>query len=975
MSNEENVTIQNAEEPAEKEQTKEPALDPQEAQAVESAEQAQANESEKAAEEPEAGEEAVSAPDKTADKPKKEKSRAAASTKTAAEKRKLFKVIYYPVLALFVVLMLVFSIVDGAFGYSPEPYGDAYYKAVNAHIAKLAENPRSAMSPSGGQGNAIGLTAAQDYIRETLIDGGFGYVEEKKPETDDNDETGEKYNTITDWYRSSDEKRPTVTVQTSVLAGDLQSNISGGEYLVGTEIKNIIAAIPSGKQNAKSVIVTVRYDSRPDTVGAADNAAFVANAMQTLIEYVKSGAKFDNDVVVVFTEDLDKAYGAYAFFGLFKGLDDVASRATVGISLDAYGNGGTLALTDASGAGLDYINAYTKISGPVFNSSLTDASISSDLINEYAVSAFGDIPAIQVAVLGGLDAAQSPLDTAGNISQAIVRQQSQFLKNYIDEFGNTSAVFDGEADDGTAIFSYFDGGTVAYTSVASYVIGALILTLAIATVVVLALKKTFSLKNMFIALGVQLLVILGSLVALVGAYFLVTLMLTGFGVLPLRAITALRYFNAGILIAAMFITLAASFGFTTLFKKLFRVTSSDVVRGTAMLFGLAGAIMSFACPAYSFITSWLGVLMLAVLLTSVCLHKKFKAKFGMGMDQLYLYAIPVALCLPLVMANVTMLMWLLPLALMPVVMTVFTAMLGVGVPYLDRTKAVFDKIAKKLPKRTIRVERVVTEKVEDRAKKGKFTEKTFKRVEKEKVAVNYKNYFGVSVIAVLGIVIALFSGGFGVDFGKTLTGYTSYADSVYNDSLVYEWEKGTGDSVTQRIVVSDLTAYKFIRYSLTDLEWDGENGRYSKTVHYKHSDIVSREPNIEKSGDEYRVTTFDGARSTVTVTIPNARAITKITIKEDNKNYDDYEGYVYEFNNQSEITLRLPYGFDDFVMFFEGASPTRFEYEEHRTVAADGTDGALDNIDEWNRVRVDYSGTEAGKSFRGGIVLKRTISL
>ncbi len=975
MSNEENVTLQNAEDSADKEQQKEQTPDMQEPQTDKPVEGTQSDTSADISDDSAKSDDVAPAPEKKSDKPDKQKTRAVSAGKSAAEKRKLFKVIYYPVLALFVMLMLVFSVIDGAFGYSPAPYGDAYYKAVNAHIAKLAENPRSAMSPSGGQGSAIGLVAAQDYIRETLIDGGFGYNEEKKPETNDGDDSDEKYNTVTDWYRASGEKKPTVTVQSSVLAADLQNGINGGESLVGAEIKNIIAAIPSKKQNAKSIIVTVRYDSRPDTVGAADNAAFVANAMQTLIEYVKSGAQFDNDIIVVFTEDLDKSYGAYAFFNLFKGLDDVTERAVAGISLDAYGNGGTLALTDASGAGLDYINAYTKVSGNVFNSSFVPSAVPSELINKNAVAAFGDIPAVQVAVLGGLDAAQSPLDTAGNISQAIVRQQSSFIKDYIDEFGNITAAFTDKADDGTAIFSYLDGGTVAYTSVASYVIGALIVALAAAVVIVLALKKTFSLKNMFVALGVQLLVVLGTLIALVGAYFLVTLMLTGFGVLPLRAITAVRYFNAGILIAAMIISLAASFGFTSLFKKLFRVTSSDVVRGTAMLFGLAGAVMSFACPAYSFVTSWLGMLMLAVLLVSVCLHKTFKSKFGMGMDQLYLYAVPVALCLPLIMSNITMLMWLLPLALMPVITTLFTATLGVGVPYLDRTKAVFDKVAKKLPKRTIRVERVVTEKIEDRAKKGKFTEKTFKRVKKEKIAVNYKNYFGISVIAVLGIVIALFSGGFGVDFGKSLTGYTSYADSVYNDALVYEWEKGTGDSVTQRIVVNDLTAYKFIRYSLTDLEWDGDKGRYSKTVHYKHTDIVSREPDIEKNGDEYRVTTFDGARSNVTVTIPSARAITKITVKESSKNYDDYEGYVYEFTNQDKIVLRLPYGFGDFTMEFEGASPTKFEYEEHRSVASDGTDGALDNIDEWNRVRVDYSGTEVGKSFRGAIVLKRTISL
>lgn len=899
------------------------------------------------------------------------------SSRSGAEKRKLFKLIYYPVLAVFVILMLVFSIVDGVYGYSPNAYGDAYYKAVNAHIATLAENPRSSMSPIiGGDGNTVGIVAAREYIVKTLRDGGFEYMEEKKTEKDENSADDEKQTTVTDWsMASAGVTMPTVTLHTSTLTADVQQAMGVDKYLVGTEITNIIAAVPSRKQNAKSVIVTVRYDSRPDSKGAADNAAFVANAMQTLIQYVKSNAVFKNDLIVVFTEDLDYAYGAHMFFDSFKGLDDIASRAKVGISLDAYGNSGTLALTDASKAGLDYLNAYSKVSGTAFNSSIVPDSISNIIVNKYAVKAFGDVPAIQVAVIGGMDAAQSTTDTAKNISQAIVRQQAQFLKNYIDEFANTADTFKSTGDSDSVFFSYLDGGTVAYTQVAAYVAGALVLAVLVAAVVLTAVKKTFSLKNMFVALGVQLLVIVSSLIALFAAYFLVTLMLTGFGVLPLHAITELRYFNAGILIAAMFITLAASFGFTTLYKRLFRVTSSDVVRGTAVLFGLTGAIMSFACPAYSFIVSWLGLLASAVLLVSVCLHKRFKNKFGMGMDQLYLYAIPVALCLPLVMPQISALMWLLPLVMIVPVMTVFTAMLGVAVPYLDRTRGVFDKLAKKLPKRTIRVERIVTEKVEDRAKKGKFTERTFKRIEKEKVAVNYKNYFGVCVVAVLGVIIALFSGGFGVTYNKTLTGYHAYADSVYNDAIVYEWEKDANDKLTQRIVVDDLTAYKFIRYSVTDLEWDSAKGRYSKTVHYNASDVVSREPDIEKEGDKFRVTTFDGARSTVTVTIPSAKAITKITIKDVAKDNGDYEGYVYEFSNESEIVLRLPYGFDDFTMEFEGAVPSKFEYEEHRTVDADGVDRALDNIDEWNSVKGDYSGTDVARQLRGGIVLKRTISI
>lgn len=890
---------------------------------------------------------------------KPEKAKKPTVKKTAEQKSKLFRMIYYPVIAVFVLLMVIFSALDGVTGYSPSAYGDNYYTTVNKHIKQLS-GTRSSMAADGDGG----VANARDYIVSTLTDGGFTEVAESKTDRDEDGKNDERQTTITEWAKDGETKKATVTVQTSTLDADLQAELGLTEQLVGKNVSNVIAAVPSANAKAGAVVITVRYDSRIDTAGAA-GAAFVANAMQSLIETNKSGAKLQNDIIVVFTEDLDYSYGAYAFFNLFEGLDGAVARAKAGVNLEAYGNGGTLALTDASNAGLDYIYAYTKASDNALNLSVIPSTLPDEFKNRDAIKAFGNIPAVQVAVIGGLDAAQSSLDNADEISQSIVKQQARFVKDYIEEFGNSTDKYSAEGDSNTAYFSYIDGGTVAYTSTASYVVGALILAVAMAVVITMIFKKTFSLKNMFIALGVQLLVVIATLAAMVAAYFLVTLMLTGFGVLPLQAITYLHYSNAGIIIAAMLVTLAASFGFTTLFKKLFRVTSSDAVRGTAMLLGLAGAVMSFACPAYSYITSWLGLTLLVVLLLSVCLHKKFKAKFGFGMDRLYLYVIPAALCLPLVMPTITALAGLLPLALLPVLFTVFTAVLGVGVPYLDRSQPILDKLAKKLPKRTIRVERVVTEKVEDRAKKGKFTEKTFKRVEKEKVAVNYKNYFGVSVVAVLGIVVALFSGGFGVNFDKTLTNYFTYDNAIYNDSIVYEL---TDDG--QKVVVGDLMAYKFMRYHISDLEWEGEKNRYSKTVSYNTNEIIGREPSVSRDGDKYTVTTFDGGNSNVVITIPSARSITRITVKEYSKSDGDYEGYVYDYENCDKITLRLPYNFDSiFTLEIEGGSPTKFEYEEYRTVAQGET--LLDAVDEWNLVKDDAD----MQGLRAGIVIKKTLSV
>ena len=966
MSNEENLNEKEAEnaalsadETAEKAETQ--AAETSEAPAETPSEQTEQNETTVETDDAQASEKTADAEqDKKTEKNNKS---VKPPKKSGAGMSKTFKLVYYPVLALFAVLMFVFSVIDGVFGYSPKAYDGDYYTAVNAHIAEISRHPRSAMSSSFEQ-EPIGLAAAQSYITDKLAEGGFKLVEEQK--TDEEDSEPQK--TVTEWANTAGATEPTVTYHTATPSTELQNKMGVTSYIAGHELTNIVAAIPSKEADAGAVIITVRYDTRTDTTGAADNAAFVATAMQSLIEFVKSGTSFKNDIVVVFTEDLDNAFGAYAFFDSFEGLGNVAARAKYGINLDAYGNSGTLALTDVSGAGLDYINAVTAVSGNAFNSSIVESAIPETVKYVGAVAAFGDVPAVQIAVLGGMDAAQSSSDTAANISQAVIRQQSDFFKSYVQKFGDVTAEF-GSASDNNVFFSYFDAGTVAYNDVAAYVIGALILVLLGVCVAMTIVKKTFSFKNLMLAAGAELLVILSSLVAGVAAYFLVTLMLTGFGVLPIHAITAVTYFNAGIFIAALLVSLASAFGFTVLYKKLFKVTASDVVRGTAVLFGLCGAIMSFACPAYSFITSWLGLLMLAVLLVTVCTHKMFKDKFGFGMDRLYIYAIPVAICLPFVVSQLSALMWLLPLAMLPVIMTVFTGLLGVAVPYLERTQPMLDKLAKKLPMRTQRVERTVVEKVEDKAKKGKFTERTVRKIEKEKVPVNYKNYFGISVVAVLAIVVALFSGGFGVTSEKTLTGFRPYDNAVYNDAVVYEWSKDSSGTSIKRLVIDDLMLYKYARYAIDGLEWDGV--KYSKSI----STDIHVEPNITRNENLYTVTTYEGAQSTVTVTIPSARNITKITVKETSKEaIDDYEGFVYEFRNQSTITLRLPYGFANFTMEFEGGNPTNIEYEERIVVDVNEQGTAMDAIDDWNKLKSYYNDTAVYNNLRGAMVIKRAFA-
>ena len=892
------------------------------------------------------------------------------SEKGSAQGSKLFKLIYYPVLAVVALIMLVFSIVDGVYGYKPKAYGADYYTAVNSHIASLASTSRSQMGENG-------IDEASDYIVNKLVAGGFTQASEVKSGEEEDDEP---IVTVTGFAKpNGTTPAATVTKMTSTLTAELQTQMGVSQYLVGAQITNVLAVIPSTKtlagEDSSAIIITARYDTRTDTVGAAENGAFVANLIQTLIEYKKNDTAFNNDIVVVFTEDMDSSYGAYAFFNSFDGFNDVVSRAIAGVNLDAYGNGGTLALTDSTGAGLDYLYAYAKVAGEALNSSVAEKNIPQGFKNSGAVAAFGGIPAIQVSVFGSLDKAQSQLDTADNISQSVVYSQASFIKKYIDAFGNTDKTFSVETGREVGFFSYFDCGTIAYDAIASYVIGALIIALFAATITVIAVKKAYSVKKLFTALGVQLLTFACTLAVMFAAYFLVTLMLTGFGVLPIHAITQIRHFNAGILIAAMLIAVAGSFGFSALFKKLFKVTASDCVRGNAILVGIVGAVMCFAAPAYAYTVCWFGMLSLVVLLVSACVKNIFKDKVGFGMDRLFLFVVPAILCMPLMITTIVTLTSLLPLYMLPLTMLLFSALIGSIVPYLDRTKTVFDRLAKKLPKRTIRVQRIVEERVEDRAKKGKFTVRTVKKVENEKVDVNYKTYFGVSVLAVLGVIVALFSGGFGVTFGKTLTAPHTYAQAEYNDAVVYECVIGSdGTSTTQKLVVDDLIAYKYVRYAVGDLEWDSLAGRYTKTVDGKLSDIIYRNPDITKDGSTYTVSTFDGPRATVTITIPSARNITKITVS---KGGDD-EGMAYEFNNQDTIVLRLPYGYcnqgNEFILEFEGGNPSGMDYEERRSVTPFSADKPLANLDDWNRILNYYDGTNVASDIRGAIVIKRTKS-
>lgn len=888
---------------------------------------------------------------------------------------KKFKWIYYPILAIVSLVLLILGMVDGLSGCASKVQDNDFYTAVRANISAISGSSHSAMSEND-------LATVRSRIINTLTTAGFTLQAEVKENEDSDDEPTV---TVTDWAKG-DSNRPiyTVTEQTAFLTDELLSGIEGkddGHIAAATTVTNVIAAIPgtdtkAGNEGAGAIIITARFDTRDDTDGATSNSAFVATLAQTLAEFADADAEFKNDIIVVFTEAQGYHYGDYAFMRAFEGFSGAVGRAKLGLNVEAYGTGGTLAITDSTNDAL--VTAVSKTTGGAMNSSITNAALSS-IINESALGAF-DVPAVQVSILGDLGAYVSQDDTAERVTDNVLYQQAQFIQSFIETFGQTSATYGGNGEG--VFFSYLDIGTVNYSKVAAYVFGSIILALMAATFIVNALRKTKSINaegqtvekrafnafNILKAIGCQLLIMVSALAVLYGAYFLIALMLVGFGVLPIYSITSLVAYNTGVFVAALLLAVAVSFAFTALYKKLFKVKATDLVRATAVIVALIGAILSFAAVPASYLFAWVGLLSMIVFLLTTIFKGAFGSRFGFDIERLFLYCVPVALCLPFIMPALIVLSKSLNMLLLPIIVTVFALFAQFATAYLDYANATFDKIAKRLPPRVMRVQHTVVERIEDRAKKGKFTEQTVTKVENVRVKWNYKNYFGVSLVCALATVLILSFGGAGTaTFSRSITGFYDYDDAIYNDAIVYSWDNTTG-TATKRVEIRDLSVYKYARYAIDDLLWDSEKGVYYKT---DNSDIVvpgNAQPSITKSGSLYTVTCFDKNRSYVSLSFADASAITSITITAAD---NDEETYTYEFLRQETIELVMPYGFGDFTMTVEGASNSRITYTEKRP----GTDSPIINTDEWNDMIAYYANSNIASNLRAGIVLTNYYTL
>ena len=106
--------------------------------------------------------------------------------------------------------------------------------------------------------------------------------------------------------------------------------------LVGGRVVNLVGVLPGRDHSLPAVAVMAHYDSVPASPGAADDAAGVAAALET-VRALKARGPLRREVVVVLTEGEEQdLLGARAFFA----RDPLARRVGFVVNMEARGGGG-----------------------------------------------------------------------------------------------------------------------------------------------------------------------------------------------------------------------------------------------------------------------------------------------------------------------------------------------------------------------------------------------------------------------------------------------------------------------------------------------------------------------------------------------------------------------------------------------------------------------------------------------------------
>lgn len=811
------------------------------------------------------------------------------------------KKIYYPILATVFIIALVLGLVFSQVNVGAKADKN-FVSGVKAHLEYL-ENVHNTYKPDNQQ-------AVRDYVTSTLFDNGIYAAEDDR----------------TDGYRNAEIDGATYLVQTAELnEEDLQQSNEDELFYTFKTVNNIIIAIPGKSDDA--VLFMANYDSAFNSQSGIESmqaAALLQAAIEAAKDYDAEKIPQKTLLFVLTDAEHEGAYGAYAFKNLFKGFGGITDKIELAVNFGAQGTG---ALAVASkGISVSSVTAVASELNEALDGLFAQKS-------DYDIF---DCAKINVFFTGSREYLNTPRDTVKNVSEDKIYALGGAMKSLVKAYG-----YDDKFNETNGAMASVVGITFSYDNAVAYALGGLSLVL-LALAVIFMIIKSKKAGGLVKGIFVQLLNFVATGLILYVCYFVIALLLAGFGVLPVIAITSVRYLNLGIFISSLILAFAAYSGVFLLTRRFLKVKATDAVRGGAVIIILGCAALCFALPSASIFFALTAVLEGAALIFASIFANKFRDKFGMDIERLFLYTIPLILFTPAIIPVLVQAGYTLSAVYLPLILLVAVLGFTVIAPYFGLLKPVLVKAVSKLPKHTIRVEKEVTERVEG-AKKGRNTvqEVKVKKIVNEKVEWKYRNRYGIILLGILSsLVIILCAVCPAPHFSTNIAETFSFREGLKDNSLVYHWEQQGSDAAIETLRVYDKVAYSYFGRVDNEFAYDRQIDAYVKNFRGNINSLLgTNEPvTILLLDDDngLKFNTYNLANeSFISVKLTNVADVTKFTIKTERDEYEILN------DGKDTLILELPYSNNDYGTFsiiFEHTEELNVGVEYDQYVYGDRTE-------------------------------------
>jgi hypothetical protein len=178
-------------------------------------------------------------------------------------------------------------------------------------------------------------------------------------------------------------------------------------------VRNLLARKP-GRGVGGAVLLLAHYDTRPQTFGAADDAAGLATILETLRALV-SGPQAERDILVVITDGEELGlYGARAFVEQSPWAREVEFL----INIEARGNRGPSMMFETSPGNLELVQAFAARAPFPFGNSLS-YEVYRRMPNDSDFSAFREtsIAGLNFAMIGNHSSYHTLLDSVDRLDR------------------------------------------------------------------------------------------------------------------------------------------------------------------------------------------------------------------------------------------------------------------------------------------------------------------------------------------------------------------------------------------------------------------------------------------------------------------------------------------------------------------------------------------------------------------------------